>query len=200
MTSSTPQPPPDPDLKQAARLLAQGGLVVFPTETYYGIAAAIDRPQALERLVSLKGRTPDKPIALIVGDREQVTLISENIPLAATNLMNRFWPGPLTLILPARKDLHPYLVSSDGGVGVRQSPHPTAARLSQALAKPITATSANLAGKPPVTSPQDLDPTIQKGVDLVLDDGPTPGGPPSTILDPRQSPPLLIRPGAVRVE
>ncbi len=184
-------------LNQAVRLLAQGGLVVFPTETYYGIAAAADDHQALQRLVVLKARTPDKPMALIIGDRKQLTSIVESIPRLAKKLMDRFWPGPLTLILSARQELHPCLVSPDGGVGVRQSPHPTASRLALALGKPITATSANPTGEPPVTRTQDLHPAIRHGVDLVLDAGPTPGGPPSTLLDVRRHPPLTLRQGAI---
>ena len=194
-----PYPPPPP-LDQAARLLAQGGLVVFPTETYYGIAAAFDRHQALARLIRLKDRAPDKPMALIIGDRHQLKYIVESISTAAIKLMDRHWPGPLTLILPARKDLHPCLVSSDGGVGVRLSPHPWAAQLAQTLGKPITATSANRAGKPPITRIDDLDPAIKQGVDLVLDAGATPGGPASTILDARFSPPGVLRQGAITVE
>jgi L-threonylcarbamoyladenylate synthase len=115
------------------------------------------------------------------------------------DLMARHWPGPLTLILTARPGLHPRLVSADGGVAMRVSSHPLAAALAAALGAAITATSANISGQPPVSRPQDLDPELLRGLDYVLDAGPTPGGPPSTVLDVRGRPWRVVRRGAVEV-
>ncbi len=184
-------------LQRAARVLARGGLVAFPTETLYGIAADHRNGEALARLRALKGREPDKPFPLILARAEEVADLAAEVPGAARRLMARHWPGPLTLILAARPGLHPALLSADGGVGARLSPHPVAAGLARALGRAITATSANLAGGPAVSRAEDLDPAIVAGVDLVLDAGPTPGGPPSTVLDARREPPQVLRQGAV---
>ena len=127
---------------RAAEILRQGGLVVFPTETLYGIAAAWDQPRALERLAELKGRDASKPIALSAADAGQVDPLVKDVSELARGLMARFWPGPLTLVLTARAGLHPCLVSADGGVGVRVSSHPAAAGLSRALGRAVTATSS----------------------------------------------------------
>lgn len=184
---------------RAAEILRQGGLVVFPTETFYGIAAAWDQPRALERLAELKGRDASKPIALSAADAGQVDPLVKDVSELARGLMARFWPGPLTLVLTARAGLHPCLVSADGGVGVRVSSHPAAAGLSRALGRAVTATSANLAGRDSPRRAADLDPALVRGVDLVLDLGPTPGGPASTVLDARLDPPVILRAGAAEV-
>ena len=189
---------PDPDLlAQAAECLARGGLVVFPTETLYGIAADYRNGGALQRLAGLKGRGDTKPFPLILCQAAELAALARDIPPPARGLMERHWPGPLTLVLAARAGLHPRLVSADGGVGVRVSPHPVAAGLARTLGRAITATSANLGGRPPASRVEGLDPELLKGVDLVLDAGPTPGGPASTVLDCRSWPPLVLRQGAV---
>ena len=184
---------------RAAEILRQGGLVIFPTETFYGIAAAWDQPRALERLAELKGREASKPIALSAADASQIDPLVKDVSGLARGLMARFWPGPLTLVLTARAGLHPCLVSADGGVGVRVSPHPAAAGLSRALGRAVTATSANPAGRGAPRRAADLDPALARGVDLVLDLGPTPGGPASTVLDARRDPPVILRAGAAEV-
>jgi L-threonylcarbamoyladenylate synthase len=186
-------------MQQAARVLARGGLVVFPTETLYGIAADHANPAALTRLQALKGREPGKPFPLILAEAAEAERLARDIPAAARALMARHWPGPLTLVLAARPGLHEALLSDDGGVGVRLSPHAIAAGLARALGRAITATSANLAGRPAVSRAEDLEPSIVAGADLVLDAGPTPGGPPSTVLDARREPMRVLRQGAVVV-
>ena len=112
--------------------------------------------------------------------------------------MARHWPGPLTLVLAARPGLHPSLVQG-GGVAMRCSPHPVAVGLAQALGRAITATSANLAGQPAPSKPADLDPALVEGCEVLLDAGPTLGGPASTVVDARQTPPVVIRKGAIEI-
>lgn len=184
-------------LQQAAAVLAQGGLVVYPTETLYGLAVDHANPQALARLQALKGREPGKPFPLILAEPAEADRLARDILPAARALMTRHWPGPLTLVLTARPSLHESLLSAGGGVGLRLSPHAIAAGLARALGRAITATSANLAGRPAVIRAEDLDPAIAAGADLVLDGGPTPGGPPSTVLDARREPMRVLRQGAV---
>lgn len=192
---------PDPQaLAQAAACLRGGGVTVFPSETLYGLGVDYRNAGALARLARLKGREADKPFPLILASAQEVDDLARDIPAPARELMARHWPGPLTLVLPAREGLHPGLVSAAGGVGVRLSPHPVAAGLARALGRAITATSANLAGQPPCADPAGLDPALLAGVDLLLDAGPTPGGPASTVLDCRAWPPTVLRAGAVRLE
>lgn len=192
---------PDPRaLARAADGLRDGEVTVFPTETLYGLGADYRNAGALDRLARLKGREADKPFPLILAAATEVDALARDIPAPARALMARHWPGPLTLVLPAREGLHPRLVSADGGVGVRLSPHPVAAGLARALGRAITATSANLAGQPPSADPALLDPALLAGVDLLIDAGPTPGGPASTVLDCRTWPPTLLRAGAVRLD
>ncbi len=194
-----PQVPAPDLLRAAAGVLAKGGLAVFPTETLYGIAADHANPQALERLSRLKGRTPDKPFGLILASAAEVDDLASGVTPSARGLMERHWPGPLTLILAAPPGLHPSLVY-EGGVAMRLSPHPVAAGLAAALGRAVTATSANPAGGPAPASLAELDPLIAENVDLILDAGPCPGGPPSTLADVRKDPPRVLRPGAVKLE
>lgn len=186
-------------LSRAAEVLAGGGLVAFPTETYYGLAADLAQASALARLADLKGREANKPFPLIAADMAQALALAAEVPALARELMARHWPGPLTLVLTARSGLPREVVSPDGGVGVRVSPHPVAGGLARALGRPITATSANPAGLPPARRVEELHPRIVQGVDLVLEGGATPGGPASTVLDVRRQPPRLLRAGPVEV-
>ena len=121
----------------------------FPTETFYGVAVDAMNPRALSKLFEFKGRDPDKPVALIAADLEMVARVVSEIPPAAMRLARQFWPGPLTMVLPARARLSAALTNREGGVGIRISPHPIALELVRRLGSPLTATSANLAGEPP---------------------------------------------------
>jgi L-threonylcarbamoyladenylate synthase len=189
---------PDPALlARAAGVLAEGGLVVLPTETLYGVAVDHRHPAALERLARLKGREGAKPFPLILASAAEADTLAAGIPPQARDLMARFWPGPLTLVLAARPGLSPRLVSAQGGVGMRVSSHAVAGGLARALGRAVTATSANLGGQPPVSRVADLDSALLAGVDLVLDAGPSPGGPASTVLEARAWPPRLLRAGAL---
>ncbi|CAO0821474.1 L-threonylcarbamoyladenylate synthase [Desulfarculales bacterium] len=189
---------PDPALlAQAAQVLEGGGLLVFPTETLYGIAVDYRNSGALARLAGLKGREAAKPFLLILASPDEVDPLALAIPTQVRKLMDRFWPGPLTLVLTARPGLSPRLLSSDGGVGMRVSSHAVAGGLARALSRAITATSANLAGQPAANRVQGLDPALLAGVDLLIDAGPTPGEPASTVLDCRAWPPRLLRQGAL---
>lgn len=139
-------------IDRALAALNAGELVVYPTETFYGLGADASSPRALERLFAIKRREPDKPVALIVADLAMARQIVAEIPAAALRLAHKFWPGPLTIILPARSGIHAALLGRDGGVGLRVSSHPIAHELVRRLGRPLTATSANLAGEPPADS------------------------------------------------
>ena len=193
-----PEQPSPVFLTWAAQELSDGGLVIYPTETLYGIAADISNPAALERLAAFKGREPNKPFGLILARPQEAGELAQEISPAARELMERHWPGPLTLVLEAKAGLHPSLVHQ-GGVAMRCSPHPVAAGLAQALGRAITATSANLSGQAAPDKAADLDQALVDGCEVLLDSGPTPGGPASTVVDARQTPPVVLRQGAIEI-
>ncbi|MCF8098981.1 MAG: threonylcarbamoyl-AMP synthase [Desulfarculaceae bacterium] len=193
-----PEQPSPVFLTWAAQELADGGLVIYPTETLYGIAADAADPAALERLAQLKGREPDKPFGLILSRPQEAGDLAREISPTARELMARHWPGPLTLVLQAKAGLHPSLVYQ-GGVAMRCSPHPVASGLAQALGRAITATSANLSGQPAPDKAADLAPVLVDGCEVLLDSGPTPGGPASTVVDARVEPPVVLRKGAIKI-
>jgi L-threonylcarbamoyladenylate synthase len=175
-------PASDAFFQEAARLLKQGGLVAFPTETYYGLGVDPFNTEALRRLFAVKRRAADKPVLVLVAEQSQVPLLAEETPEPLRLLMNRFWPGPLTLVFPAKKNLPVLLTGGSGTVGIRQSPELTAAQLLAAFGGPITATSANRSGTPAAVTAADAEAAFGTDIDLILDGGRTPGGAGSTLL------------------
>jgi L-threonylcarbamoyladenylate synthase len=184
-------------LEAAVRVLRTGGLVAFPTETFYGLGALAFDEAAVARVFKVKDRPGDKPLLVLVDSLAMVERVAREVPDRARRLMARYWPGPLTLVLPARADLPAALTAGTGTIGVRLSGYPVARALVQAAGAPITAPSANLRdGASPRTADEVLA-ALGPRVDLVLDGGPTPGGPASTVLDVTGATPVLLRPGAV---
>jgi L-threonylcarbamoyladenylate synthase len=188
------------ELWQVARgHLAAAQLMALPTETFYALAAHPFQEEALDRLFSLKGRTPDKPVLLLVSGLDMVSLVAGKIPDRARDLMTRFWPGPLTVILPARPELSRRLTSGTGGVALRQPRQEVTCRLIAALEFPVTGTSANRARQPPCIRAEDVEREFGNELALILDTGPCPGGLPSTVVDVSVHPPRLVRAGAVAI-
>lgn len=136
------------DLVDAVAALERGEVIVFPTETLYGLGADALNFGAVEKVFHLKGRNPDNPFPVLVADRVMLDSLVVEIPPLAEKLMARFWPGPLTLVLPARHDIPPPLVNSTGGIGVRISSQSIATEIVRTLGRPLTATSANPTGQP----------------------------------------------------
>jgi len=167
---------------EAARVLRAGGLVVFPTETFYGLAVDPRNEEAIERLFAVKKRDRQKPILLLISRLEQLQEIVVEIPAAYQSLMRRFWPGPLTLIFPARPHLPPVLTAGTGNIAVRQTSHPLARQLIDAFGFAITGTSANISGQPPVSELAFLAADLTAAGAMPLDGGATPGGLSSTIV------------------
>lgn len=185
------------DLARACELLRAGGVVAFPTETYYGLAADPFSRQALSRLFALKRRPPDKPVLLLVEDRRQFSQLVREVPPLFEPLMREFWPGPLTLVFPGLDSLPEMLTGYSGSVGIRQSSHPVAQRLVRAFGRPITATSANRSGEPAAVDAAGVFDQLGPDVDLVLDGGPTPGGAGSTIVGLEEGRLHLVRAGVI---
>lgn len=190
----------DYSMGEAVRALREGHIVVYPTETIYGLAADPFSPLAMDRLFALKGRDAAKTVALIAPDAVSAFALASVVPAIARKLADRFWPGPLTLVLPARDGLDPSLIGADGGIGVRVSPHPIASALAAGLGHPITATSANLTGQPPATTVAAARCAFGDRVSVYLDGGELTASVPSTIVTCDYNGWRIIRAGAITAD
>jgi L-threonylcarbamoyladenylate synthase len=184
-------------VSDALAALAAGEAIVYPTETFYALGVDALSSQALERLFAIKGREPGKPVALIAADAAMAFALAREVPAAARVLAEVFWPGPLTLVLPARDGIPAALIGDDGGVGVRVSSHPLARALATAFRGPLTATSANLAGEPPAVEPAAARRALGDKVKVLVEDGRLAGGAPSTVVAIDRSGIRVLRQGAV---
>jgi L-threonylcarbamoyladenylate synthase len=176
-------------------------VLAYPTETVYGFGGGVDR-ESVNNLIALKGRPPNKPFLLIVSSSDMITRLGLHLTSYASQLAARFWPGPLTLVLPGgEKRVPEQLRGPEGGIAVRWTPHRGLSRLVQAYGEPITSTSANRPGTPPATSSTDIieqwGDAITRGALHVLDGGQLTDSPPSTVVDCTGSRPRVIRPGAI---
>ena len=192
-----PQHPSSVIIGRAAELLRASKLVVYPTETFYGLAADPRNPAAVERIFASKGRPDRMALPLIAGTRAAVHLCVREFSETAERLAAAFWPGALTLVMPASPALPPRLLGGGSTVGIRISSHPVASALAAAFGAPIVATSANRSGQPAPMTALEVQETLRSEVALVLDGGPTLGGLASTVLDLTADPPRVVRSGAV---
>jgi L-threonylcarbamoyladenylate synthase len=184
-------------IRDAVWTLATGEAIVYPTETFYALGVDALSSDALERLFAIKGREPGKPVALIAADSAMAFAVAREIPAQARVLAEAFWPGPLTLILPAREGIPAALIGADGGVGVRVSSHPIARALAAGLQRPLTATSANLAGEPPAVEPESARRAFGDKVKVFVEGGRLAGGAPSTMVSVNRTGIRVLRAGAV---
>lgn len=177
--------------------LNRGGVVAFPTETFYGLAVNPFVDGALDRLFSLKKRAPDKPVLVLIDDPARLGELVLGVPPLYNTLMSRFWPGPLTLIFPARPGLPEGLCDGRGTIGIRLSSQPLACWLAAAAGGVITGTSANPSGAPAAINAGEVSSCFPSGLAGILDGGEAPGGYGSTIVAEENGAPRLIRSGAV---
>ncbi|MBW3622738.1 MAG: threonylcarbamoyl-AMP synthase [Armatimonadetes bacterium] len=184
-------------ISHAVELLRAGERVAFPTDTVYGLGADPFNESALAGLFTAKGRPEDKPIALLVGQPEDARPACAGIPPEAVRLMERFWPGPLTLVLPAAPHLPGTLLGGKTTVGVRMPDHPLALALLRAFGAPLAVTSANRSGQPDLCTGEEVEAALGGRIPLLLDGGRTPGGSPSTVVDVTASPPRILREGPI---
>jgi L-threonylcarbamoyladenylate synthase len=180
---------------EVAAVLRDHGVVALPTESFYALGASPTDQAAVRRVIAIKGREEGKPILVLVGDRTQAESLAGEIGAAARLLMERFWPGPLTVIVKAASGLPVELTAGTGTVGLRHVGHPVLADLLRSLG-PLTGTSANRSGEPPARSAQEVAACLGGEVDLILDGGTTAGGAPSTLVDTVNGL-RLLREGAV---
>ena len=190
--------PDQATLRRAVAILKEGGVVAYPTETFYALGVDAFNLEALEKLVKLKSRSGDKAISLIISDLTALGSLVSSVPVPARQLMEKFWPGPLTLVLPGISGLPPPITNEARGVALRISSHPVARELASIIQGPISATSANIAGEAPPTTGAQVYSAFGEGLDLVLDAGETEGGKPSTVLDFTADKPRVLREGKIK--
>lgn len=191
---------PQLGIERAVSIIEEGGIVAFPTESFYGLGVDATNSSSLERLFRVKKRDPSLPILILISSIKELSKYTASIPPKALDLGRRFWPGGLTMVLQSSQSLPSALTAGTGKIGIRISSHPVAHALTLALNAPVTGTSANISGKPPCTRADQVVECFSGKVDLILDGGITKGTQPSTILDVTSDPPLLIRKGIIRAE
>lgn len=184
-------------LDVAVSVMRRGGIVAFPTETYYGLAVDPYCPLAVEKLFALKKRAADKPLLLLIEKKEQLESLVQDVPQLYQPLIEKYWPGPLTLIFPAMPSLNERISGNTGTVGIRISPHPIAQELVRRMGKPITATSANISGLPPARSAPEIVKMFGESIHYILDGGTTEAELCSTILAIQKGRLHIIRYGQV---
>lgn len=193
----------DPDhlpngiMERAGKIIRASGVVIFPAQCLYGVAADAANPAAVEKVFRIKRRPKDNPILVLVDRPEDIIALVTTVPLAAKTLMQAFWPGSLTLVFEAAPHISPILTAGTGKIGIRQPAHPVARALVRAAGRPVTGTSANMSGRPGCSSADNLAPSIIQEADLVLDAGRLAGGIGSSIVDVTGDPVEILREGAV---
>ncbi|MCL4873179.1 threonylcarbamoyl-AMP synthase [bacterium] len=185
------------DYSGATEVFRAGGVIAYPTETFYGLCVDPFNENAVETLYQIKGRPLSSPIPLIIGDAGMLGSVASIITPLAHKLIQKFWPGPLTLVLKAGPGLPLRLTAGTGTIGVRLSGSALAQRLSKTLSSPITSTSANPSGRPPATRPEEVLSYFDGSIDILIDGGALKGGKGSTIVDATGERPIVIREGEI---
>ena len=183
---------------QAVAALKRGDVIVFPTETLYGLGADGLNHFAIEKVVALKGRESEKPILLLVANQKMLLTVVREIPPYGRKLMKKFWPGPLTLVLPARRDIPKTLISATGGVGVRISSQAIATQLVRGLGRPLTATSANPSGKEAARTLHEARKYFRSRVTVYVDGGVLTSKTASTVVEVKGKSITIVREGEIR--
>jgi len=187
-------------VEKSAEVLQKGGVLVYPTDTIYGLGGDPFQPVVVERIYTIKGRDFQKPIHVLIGSLEVLSQLVDNVPGVAQKLMDAFWPGPLTIIFKVKTTVQGRFLAPDHTIGVRLPDHAFCRQLSVALAKPILSTSANLSGGENPLSLEDVPPEIQQAADVLVDEGRTQQPVPSTIVKVSNHHMQLIRKGGIPLE
>ena len=181
----------------ARTVLLAGGVIAFPTDTFYGLGVDPFNREAVNRVFELKGREKNKPLILLISSRVQLETMVKEITPAHSALIHKFWPGPLTLLFKPGSVISENVSAGSNRIGIRQPGNTLTRNLISALGQPITAPSANLAGEsPPITAKQ-VQQSFGNRVDLIIDGGTCQGGKPSTVVDAVETPVRLVRHGAI---
>jgi len=194
-----PNQPRDDRLREACEVLRAGGVLAQPTETLYGLSADAFDAEAVARINRLKRKPTDSPTLLLLAGGDQAEQVAATLPARFAELAGLYWPGPLTLVVPAAERLPREVGGGRGTVAVRVPGLALPRRLAAELGRPITGVSANLYGEPPCRTAAEVARSFPEGIELILDGGPTPGGLSSTILDLTSDTPRVLREGMVPV-
>lgn len=189
---------PASEISRALEILRKGGIGAFPTDTVYGLGALAFDNAAIESIYTAKDRPLEKAIPILIGDLSDLDRIGSDIPEMALRFAERFWPGPLTCVIPKKSTLPP-AVSATSTVAVRIPNHPDALALLRA-AGPMAVTSANISGAQNPLTAQDVYEQLQGRIPIILDGGKTPGGIPSTLVDCTGEKPVILREGPITLE
>jgi len=192
-----PAAPQRDAIEEAAKWIQRGEVVALPTDTLYGLAVDPFNAEAVARLFAAKGRPDDRAIPLIAADRAQVEQHVAPLAASAARLAEHFWPGPLTLLLPAPRAMAAAVSAGTGKVGVRVPDDQCARAICAAAGRPVTATSANVSGEAATADPSAVERALGDRIVFLFDSGPTRGGAPSTIVDVAAGAPTLVRAGAI---
>lgn len=184
-------------IARAAAVLAEGGVLVCPTDTVYGLACDLWQREAVQRIYAIKGRPAHLPLIAMFADPAAWPAVASSLPASAATLMRAGWPGPLTLIVPARTDLPPEVLGGGTTIGMRIPDHAVARALLAAAGRPLATTSANPSGRPAARTVEEAQQALGDAVDLYLDAGPSPVGAASTVVDCTTTPPTILREGPV---
>jgi L-threonylcarbamoyladenylate synthase len=176
-----------------------GGVIAYPTDTFYGLGADPRNPRAVREVFAIKGRMVDQPILLLLNDRIDVSAWVSEVTPSALELMARFWPGPLTLVFRAARHVLPELTAGTGTIGLRVPGNDVTRALLGSVGRSLTGTSANRSGRPSPRTAAEVQQELGDSIDLILDGGPAVESRASTVVDVTQEPPRLIRQGAVDV-
>lgn len=189
---------PATEIQQALNILKSGGIVAFPTDTVYGVGSLAFDNAAIESIYTAKNRPIEKAIPVLIANIDDLTLVTDEIPEMARIFASRFWPGPLTCVLPKKQTL-PIAISATSTVAVRIPDHVDARALLRA-AGPMAVTSANISGQPSPSTAQQVYEQLNGRIPLILDGGTTPGGIPSTLVDCTGDLPVILREGPITLE
>ena len=184
-------------VEKGVSILRNGGVIAYPTDTVYGLGAGIGFPRAIERIYAVKERPLSMPLPLLLDDVFQLTELADSVPPLARLLVEKFWPGGLTLVLPASSSVPDFITAGGKTVAVRIPDHPVPLALIKALGTPIVGTSANLSGQPSALTADEVYSQIGAKIDFVIDGGRCPGGKESTIIDVTGETPVILREGAI---
>ena len=186
--------------KQILDVFKKGGIIAYPTETFYGLGADPFNESAVKKLFQLKGRGFDKPVSILIKDKNMLLTVVEEIPPAAEKLIKKFWPGPLTIIFKAKKIVPSVLTGYTGKIGVRISSNPITQKLLGTIDSPITTTSANPSGKKSPVTTKEVKDYFGDKIDLIIDGGLLSGKLGSTIVDVTERELRVIREGEIYIK
>lgn len=187
-------------INKASEILIKGGIIAYPTETFYGLGADATNEKAIQKIFDVKGRDFKNPISLIIGQKADAYSLVQEVPDIAEKLMAGFWPGALTIVFSASDKVSLLLTAQTGKIGLRVSSHPIAGKIAEKIKRPLTATSANQSGLTECSLASEVIKQIGDRIDAILDWGETTGGKASTIIDVTCSPPAILREGTISRE